>query len=75
MNIGGVASFVRFENRFAGRKNAASPHRPPNAARRHSGRRAASLVSAAFYPTSIGLLRIVSEASERRTSGVGDNPR
>jgi hypothetical protein len=61
MNIGGVASFVRVGNRSAGRKNAAAAHRHPNAARRHSGRRASSSASAAFYPTSIGLLRIVSK--------------
>jgi hypothetical protein len=59
-------------NRFAGRKNAAAAHRPPNAARRHSGRRASSSACAAFYPTSIGLLRIVSETNARRTSSVGE---
>jgi hypothetical protein len=70
--MGGVASFVRFGNRFAGRKNAASADRPPNAAGRHSGRRAASSACAAFYSTSIGPLCIVSEANERHASSVGE---
>ncbi len=64
-------SFVRFGNRSTARKNAVPAYRRQHA-RGDPQPHAVSQACTAFYPTSVGRLRYVSESNEQARLGDGE---